>query len=237
MLRIQTSDDPKGNAGAYINSLLATHASQPVLLMLAGGSSLGVVSLIDVDLLTDQVTVTVTDDRYTDDIEANNFAALQATSFYNSLIEAGAYCIDTQIFSGEHHKEHSERFAKNLKEWKRDFPHGKIIALFGVGKDGHIAGIIPNVVSNVEFDSKFNNPDILATDLIAQSDLHTERTTVTFPFMKSVDFPLVYIVGVEKAEALSLTVAKEGSMYTTPARILNEMKEPLIFTDISVEKA
>ncbi len=237
MLRIQTSDDPKGNAGAYINSLLATHAGQPTLLMLAGGSSLDVVSLIDADLLTDQVTVTVTDDRYTDDIEENNFSALQATPFYNSLIEAGAYCIDTQIFSGENHEEHAQRFAKNLKEWKMDFPHGKIIALFGVGKDGHIAGIIPNVVSDVEFDNKFNNADILATDVIAQGDTHTERTTVTFPFMKSIDFPLVYIVGAEKAEALALTVSKDGSLYKTPARILNEMKEPIIFTDISVEKA
>lgn len=236
MLRIQTTDEPKINAGAYINSLLATHADGPVLLMLAGGSSREVVEIIDPDLLTDQVTVTVTDERYTDDLEGNNFAALQGTSFYNSLINAGSYCIDTQIFSGENHEDHAKRFAKNLAEWKRDFPNGKIIALFGIGKDGHIAGVVPNIYSADEFKLKFNTEGIWVTDLLAPGNDHVERTTVTFPFMKSIDFPLVYITGVEKTEALAKTIAKEGDLCVTPARILNDMKEPIIFTNISVEK-
>lgn len=226
MLRIQTTDDPKGNAAAFINSLLVTHADKPVLIMLAGGSSREIIDLLDGELLTDQVTITVTDERYTDDLEENNFAYIQGTSFYNASISAGSFCIDTQIFSGESHEEHAKRFDKNLHEWKRDFPNGKIIALFGVGKDGHIAGIIPG--------TEFSNPDIWAVDL---KDVKFERTTVTFSFMKSIDFPLVYISGAEKAEALALTVAKEGDLETTPARILNEMKEPIVFTDISVEKA
>lgn len=228
MLRIQTTDDPKGNAAAYINSLLATHADKPVLLMLAGGSSREIIDLLDGELLTDQVTITVTDERYTDDLEENNFAHIQGTSFYNHSIAAGSFCIDTQIFSDESHEEHAKRFDKNLKEWKRDFPNGKIIALFGVGKDGHIAGMIPGTEN---FDARFNNPDIWAVDL---KDEKFERTTTTFPFLKLIDFPLVYISGVEKAEALALTVAKEGELHQTPARILNEMKEPIVFTDISV---
>ncbi|MEI6490873.1 MAG: 6-phosphogluconolactonase, partial [bacterium] len=113
----------------------------------------------------------------------------------------------------------------------RDFPKGKIIALFGVGKDGHIAGMIPGTEN---FEEKFNNPEIWAVDL---KDKKFERTTTTFSFLKLIDFPLVYISGVEKAEVLALTVAKEGDLHQTPARILNEMKEPIVFTDISVEKA
>lgn len=225
MLRIQTTDDPKGNAAAYINSLLATHADNPVLLMLAGGSSREIIDLLDGDLLTDQVTITVTDERYTDDLEENNFAYIQGTSFYNASIGAGSFCIDTQIFSGESHEEHAKRFDKNLKEWKRDFPNGKIIALFGVGKDGHIAGIIPGT-------ENIDNPDVWATQ---SKDAKFERTTITFPFLKSIDFPLVYISGSEKAEVLARIVAKEGDLKETPARILNEMKEPIVFTDISVE--
>lgn len=237
MLKIQTSDDPKHDAGAYINSLLATYFETPVLLMLAGGSAREVVSIIDPELLSENITVTVTDDRYTDDLDDNNFAALQATHFYNDLIDAGAYCIDTQIFQGESHKEHAGRFAKNLAEWRRDFPNGKIIALFGVGEDGHIAGIIPGVLGDEDFDKAFNNKNIIATDLEATGSKHILRTTVTIPFMREIDFPLVYITGIEKTEALANIVAKEGSLYKTPARILQEMKDPLIFTDISVEKA
>lgn len=231
MIRIQTTEVPQENAAVYINSLLATHADKPILLMLAGGSSREVIPLIDTELLSDQVTVTVTDERYTEDLEENNFAALQGMSFYNNLIDAGAYCIDTQIFAGESHEEHAKRFDKNLKEWKKDFPNGKIITLFGVGKDGHIAGIIPGTEN---FDLKFNNPDVWAIEL---KDTKYERTTITLPFMKNIDFPLVYITGIEKSEALAKIVAKEGDSHQTPARILNDMKDPIIFTDISVEKA
>lgn len=236
MLRIQTTDDPKHDAGAYINSLLATYFETPVLLMVAGGSAREVLSILDPELISENLTITVTDERYTDDLDDNNFAALQATHFYNDLIEAGAYCIDTQIFQGESHKEHSARFAKNLADWRRDFPNGKIIALFGVGEDGHIAGIIPGVLADADFDKTFNNKNVIATDLEATGNKHALRTTVTFPFMREIDFPLVYIVGIEKTEALANTVAKEGSLYKTPARILQEMREPIIFTDISVEK-
>ncbi len=231
MLRIQTTDNPKGEAGAYINSLLASYADKPVLLVLPGGSSREIIDLLAGELLTDQVTITVTDERYTDDLEENNFAHIQGTSFYNASIEAGSFCIDTQIFSGESHEEHAKRFDKNLKEWKRDFPNGKIIALFGVGKDGHIAGMIPGTEN---FEEKFNNPEIYAIDLV---DTKFERTTTTFPFLKQIDFPLVYISGSEKSDALAKIVAKEGDLHQTPARILNEMKEPIVFTDISVEKA
>jgi 6-phosphogluconolactonase/glucosamine-6-phosphate isomerase/deaminase len=231
MLRIQTTDNPKGEAGAYINSLLASYADKPVLLMLPGGSSREIIDLLDGELLTDQVTITVTDERYTDDLEENNFAHIQGTHFYNDSISAGSFCIDTQIFSGESHEEHAKRFDKNLKEWKRDFPKGKIIALFGVGKDGHIAGMIPGTEN---FEEKFNNREIYAIDLV---DTKFERTTTTFPFLKQIDFPLVYISGMEKSDALARIVAKEGDLEHTPARILNEMKDPIVFTDISVEKA
>lgn len=232
MLKIQSAPDPKENAAAYINSLIVSNENKPILLMLAGGSALSVVELIDPEIISDKITVTVTDERYTDDLVENNFSSLQSTSFYGHLINVNALCIDTQIFSGETHSEHAERLAKNLSEWKRDFSDGKIIALFGVGKDGHIAGIIPGVE---DFDTKFSGE--FATDLLAVSNQHVERTTVTFPFMKTIDFPLVYMVGNEKADALKKIVAKEGSLNETPARILNEMKDPIIFTDISVERA
>jgi len=91
-------------------------------------------------------------------------------------------------------------------------------------------------LGDADFDKTFNNKNVSATDLEAVGNKHVLRTTVTFPFMKGIDFPLVYIVGIEKTEALANTVAKEGGLYKTPARILQEMKDPIIFTDISVEK-
>lgn len=238
MLKIQTTEKPAQEAAAYINSLLVTHAEQAILLMLAGGSAKAVLPFLDAELLGEHVTVTVTDERYTEDLMDNNFAALQGESFYNGLIDVGAYCIDTQIYSGENPVEHAERFDKNIKSWKADFPKGKIIALFGVGTDGHIAGVLPKVLNDSDFDRVLNNEaNIVASiDATGQND-HPLRTTVTLPFIKHVDHAIVYMVGQEKAVALADIITKEGDIHATPARVLNDVEDAIIFTDISVEPA
>lgn len=141
MLRIQTTDDPKGNAAAFINSLLVTHADKPVLLMLAGGSSREIIDLLDGELLTDQVTITVTDERYTDDLEENNFAYIQGTSFYNASISAGSFCIDTQIFSGESHKSMRRGLIKISMNGSVTFQMEKSLHFLEWGRMGILRGL------------------------------------------------------------------------------------------------
>ena len=238
-VNIEISKDPAKEAGKYISDILGLNFERPTLLMLAGGSSRGVLSHINKEYIGPHITVTVTDERFTDDIEENNFAFLQGTSFYNELVGVDAYCIDTQIYGDETLTGHAERFEKNIHDWKNEFPKGIIIGLFGIGSDGHTAGIIPGVYEEGEFKKKFDGERWVAHMDLQHADIANtakypfpQRVTVTFPFMRIVDFPVFFVCGEEKREALKRTLEKKGSLAETPARIIKEMKNPYLFTDI-----
>ncbi len=231
---INSSPTPAVEAGKYISDLLALNVDKPVLLLVAGGSSTEVLDYINPEYLSSTITVTVTDERFTEDVEDNNFARMQTFPFYNDLIEVEAFCINTQLFTGDTIDIHAARFEKNIRDWKQEFPTGTIIALFGIGADGHIAGILPGIYNEADFKKTFDNDAYIAIVDATGKDAHPQRVTTTFPFMRLVDFPLFYVKGENKRAALEKVLAKEGTLSETPARIIQEMKKPEIFTDIAL---
>lgn len=247
-LKVDVSTNPAEVAGSLISKWLIELGDRPVLFLIAGGSAQEVLDYVDPESLVvagPNITVTATDERYTDDVGDSNFGSLQITPFYDDLIATGAYCIDTQVLSGETFEENAQRFETNLKEWKRDFPKGIVIGLFGVGSDGHTAGIIPEAISLKKFDELFNSEKIVATlDLTKnsaknseksknESNPHLLRVTTTFTFMREwIDRAVVYMAGANKLPALELMQADKGSLNQTPARIFREMKDVVICTDI-----
>ena len=231
---IEISTNPAEAAGLYISDLLSVHHGRPTLLMLAGGSAHIVLDHINPQYLGSHITVTVTDERFTDDLEENNFAVLQSLPFYNDLVGVDAFCIDTQIFGEETISGHAERFEKNIRDWKAEFPKGIIIGLFGIGKDGHVAGIIPGIFSDVEFKKKYEGERLVAYQDIAHSDQPYARVSTTFAFMRMVDFPLFYITGKDKKQALKHALEEKGILSEIPARIMQEMKGVHVFTDIEI---
>lgn len=238
-VNIEVSKDPAKEAGKYISDILSLNFERPTLLMLAGGSSRQVIPHINKEYVGPHITATVTDERFTEDIEENNFAFLQGTSFYNDLVGVDAYCIDTQIYGDETLTGHAERFEKNIHDWKDEFPKGIVIGLFGIGSDGHTAGIIPGVYKDEEFKKKFDGERWVTHLDLQHSETATvgkdpfpHRVTVTFPFMRKVDFPVFFVAGEGKKNALKMTLGEKGSLVETPARIIKEMKNPYLFTDI-----
>jgi len=233
---IEVSKNPAVAAGKYISDILAVNIDRPVLLLLAGGSAREVLDHIKTEYLSPEITVTVTDERFTDDMEHNNFDVLQTTHFYNELTQQDAYCINTSVFAGDDIELHASRFEKNIRDWMREFPKGVIIGLFGIGADGHTAGIIPDVYTDADFAAKFDNADkFVATVDAGDKNEFPYRVTVTFPFMRHVDFPLFYVkgdtVGLKK-QALSAALDTDTLLSKTPARIMLDMKSPIVFTDI-----
>jgi 6-phosphogluconolactonase/glucosamine-6-phosphate isomerase/deaminase len=233
---IYTSQNTAEEAGKYISDILALHIDKPVLLLLAGGSSIKVVDFIKPEYLHDQLTVTVTDERFTDDIGDNNFDTLQTTSFYNELIQVDTFCINTSIWEGDTVEEHAARFEKNIKEWMRDFPKGIIIGLYGMGADGHTAGMIPGVYTGTEFNTQFNTEDkyVAITDDKGPNAAFALRVTTTLSFMKKVQYPVFYITGENKTEALKKALDEKTTYEEVPARIILDMQKPMIFTDIQL---
>lgn len=233
--RFGTVEDTQAAAVSYLNDLLTQYVDRPVLLLLAGGSSVELYNGINPEFLSADITVTVTDERFSEELDVNNFAILQATSFYNDLIQVDAFCINTQPNGGESMAECAARFEKNLKEWKRDFPKGTIIAVYGMGADGHTGGMIPGVLSDAEFTQKFNTEDVWVSDIDATGAIeHPLRFSTTISFMKSqVNHALFYVTGSAKKEAFTRAVSGSTTYAETPASVMCDMKDVVVFTDIS----
>lgn len=255
--RFADSTTTAKEAGKYINDMLAQYVERPVLFLIAGGSSVAVLEHVNPEYLSPDLTVSTTDDRFSTELDINNFAILQSTSFYNNLVEADAFCISTEPFEEESIEQYRARFEKNLREWKQDFPKGIIIGLYGMGADGHTGGMIPGLLSREEFDAEFNDGDRLVGtfDAIAYDTLHTvgdeadsrakdyefpQRISTTIPFMRDwVDHAVFYITGEKKKIALDAVLQISNDTLSTdidfskaPISIARFMKDATIFTDI-----
>lgn len=240
-------------AGKYLNDILTQYVEKPVLFLVAGGSSVAVLEHINPEYLSPDLTVTTTDDRFSTELDINNFSILQSLSFYNNLVEADVFCISTEPFDDETIEQYRARFEKNLREWKQDFPGGVIIALYGMGVDGHTSGMIPGLMNKEEFDAEFNDSDRLVGtfDAVAYDVAHEgstrakeyefpQRISTTIPFMRDwVDHAVFYITGENKKSALDAvlqisdeTLSTDVDFSKAPIAIARFMKDATIFTDI-----
>lgn len=157
--RFANAEAAAKEAGQYLNDILTQYIDHPVLFLTAGGSSIAVLEHVNPEYLTPDLTVTTTDDRFSLELDINNFSILQTTPFYNNLIQGDVFCISTEPFEEETLEQYRARFEKNLREWKQDFPKGKIVALYGMGTDGHTGGMIPGLLEKEAFDAEFNDSE------------------------------------------------------------------------------
>jgi 6-phosphogluconolactonase/glucosamine-6-phosphate isomerase/deaminase len=228
-------------AGAALTKLLERFQETPVLLLLAGGSARAVLAHIDEAVLGQHLTVTVTDDRFSEELDINNFTQLQADPFYNKLVNTDSFAISTEVWPGDTHEMQRQRFEKGLRDWRKDFPYGTVIALLGVGADGHIAGIIPGALTGDDFVRTFDSTaDVALLDAGDRNEFPL-RTTVTFPFLRTVDFAFVYAAGESKKPVLERMVAGNSTqrqlLEAFPAGIVNEMQHVEVFTDQKISHA
>ncbi len=250
-LRIERLPDPATaaiEAGRFLSDICSQYAGKPMLLMLAGGSATAVLEHVNPAYLSPDITVTVTDERFSDELDVNNFAVMQSLSFYNRLIEAGSFCISTELLEGETLEQLRARFEKNIREWRSDFPKGTIVGLFGMGADGHTAGMLPGAMDDEAFLAEFNDSDRLvgALDAVAADKAegieYPQRISVTLPFMRDlVDHSVFYISGEKKKPALDRAAGRgstedkdlpPSAYIQCPAAIMRAMKDAVVFTDI-----
>lgn len=222
-------------AGAALVRALEEFRTCPVLLMSSGGSAMGLVDVIPAELLDQRVTVTVLDERFSRSPAENNFALLSKTAFYAKAVSAGCAFIDTRVQPDDTLALHAERFEEALRHWHRNNPSGVIIATFGIGRDGHISGIMPYPERSDFFYAAFVNTSrwVVSYDAAAKNP-YPLRTTTTFPFLKLIARAIVFAAGADKQEALLRTLAPSGSLAGTPARFLAKLPSVELFTDCSV---
>jgi len=219
-----------------LNSALESSAEKHVLLLLSGGSALELIDRVDPSHLSSKTTISVLDERYSEDPEENNFAQVTNTLFYKNAQEKGCKFIDTRIQNGESQEELAKRFNISLTSWFKKNPNGMFIATMGMGPDGHTSGMIPYPEDNETFAKLFDNgsiDDFVTFYNAAGRNPYPLRVTTNMSLLRKIDYAIVYITGENKRDAFARLKLDEGTLGETPARILREIKgDVCVFTDI-----
>jgi 6-phosphogluconolactonase/glucosamine-6-phosphate isomerase/deaminase len=201
----------------YIYDCIAPRleSGQSVFWLVPGGSAIKVAAQVatklgDSDL--SRLTVSLTDERYGEvGHPDSNWQQLSNSGFTLS----GANLAPVLI-------------GKNMAETVTEFSNflGRQLALsdysiglFGLGKDGHTAGILPGSVA------------VLSEDLAAGYDTEEyRRVTMTPKSIEQLDEAVVFAVGQDKHSALD-DLAKDLSITQQPAQVLKKVNKLSIFND------
>ncbi len=96
-----------------------------------------------------------------------------------------------------------------------------IILQMGVGRDGHVAGILPGSVA------AFETKNLAA----GYPDPPLKRLTLTFPAIRKVHEAYVFAFGAPKHETLALLQSQSLSPEVQPVQILKELPEAYLYSD------
>lgn len=216
----ESKEQAAKKAAEAINAELMKN--EPLLLMLSGGSALDVLTHINTDLLNENVTITLVDERFTTSQDHSNFYAFSQTSFYKAAQKAKAHIMSTEVLENESRATYTERLTAALNAHE----HTRTMALFGVGEGTHTAGIFP--FPKEEFGRIYG--DRMVADLDQDKKAPRERVSITPTFIKErINMSIVYAVGEGKADLLR-NMINRGPIEDAPARALQGMSAT-IFTD------
>ncbi|HLP86757.1 MAG TPA: 6-phosphogluconolactonase [Candidatus Paceibacterota bacterium] len=216
-LTIKTTTNTKDPAEFISNSIInKLKAGKRVLFFVTGGSSIAVcveVSKILKNHPLDNLTVLLTDERYGPvGHPDSNWAKLMSNGL--DLPFARLF----PVLTGEPHKTVTENYNKILTEELASAEYK--IGLFGVGVDGHTAGILPGSVA-------VNN-----NDFVCGYETGTfSRITVTPKTIEKLDEAVVWMQGTDKWQVVKDLDEKNIELIKQPAQILKKVPLLTIFTD------
>ncbi len=190
-----------------------------VLWLVPGGSAIAIavaVSKILKDIDLTNLTVTLTDERFgPTDHQNSNWYQFQQAGFApraNLIPVLGEKDIDYT----------TRNFAQNLARElaMADYKLG----FFGMGADGHTAGILPGsmAVKSSELAANYTAGDF-------------QRITITPATIKMLDEAVLYAVGSSKQKAL-VDLGKDLPLNEQPAQILKSVNEFIVYNDYKGEE-
>ncbi|MFZ1075700.1 MAG: 6-phosphogluconolactonase [Minisyncoccia bacterium] len=234
-MKIHTLPGDKVIEGAAqaLNEAFAKQAGKEFLFLSCGGSSLAILDHLDSNNFGPRSTVSVLDERYTTDPANNTFALITQTDFYKKISANGAHFIDTRVEDGESIEGLAKRFEDGLRDW-RGRTHGAVIAMVGIGPDGHTGGMMPHPDEVEFFNTTFNDDAHWVASYDAKDrNPFRLRVTTTLPFMRTIDTAIIYMVGENKRRSLERLLADEGGLAETPCRVWKDVAGAELFTDLT----
>jgi 6-phosphogluconolactonase/glucosamine-6-phosphate isomerase/deaminase len=217
--------------GERISERLAEKKNQAILLLLSGGSALSVTEYIE-SATWQHITVMMLDDRFTPKEAHNNFCQLIKTDWYQKIQALGATCISSVITHEDTAEEKALALETALRTWGATHAHGTVIALFGMGADGHTAGIFPFPEDPNYYEHLFLSERLVVAYRASGKNEFEERITTTHTFHQTIDHTFVFVTGDEKKIALEKLAHNSFSLPELPAQIFHALPDVTLGTTL-----
>ena len=213
-----------------IDSLLES-TMDPVLLFVSGGSSLKI--LDHIQNASDRLTVAVLDERFSNDPGVNNFFQLDETDFADRVNDAGGQFI-TSAPGDMDIEEFTRDWQGRIESWIKNNPRHKVFAIFGMGPDGHTAGIFPYPEDPEFFRTHFIDSDDLVVGYdVGEKNEYIDRVTTTPKLFEMIDYATLFACGENKREKLAQLLNDDAVRPNElPVSLIKRVKDVEVFTDI-----
>lgn len=227
-----------------------------VFLLITGGSSIQALKPFAEWLnkyherLDDELVVTLTDERYSNDLYYVDSNAKQINDQIKVFIEdkheiglidlvenSGGYKgIFERINHGSPKIEEINSYEHLLQKYLNNDEYTKI-GIFGIGGDSHISGILPFIQNENKFIHEFQSTNLCSGyELPFESTSFTDRITTTLTALLKINHSIITISGAQKQEALQVAIDNTFEyIYKTPASILKKMQNVVIFSDLVIK--
>lgn len=226
----------KKKSAERLNHLLAKSFQKKTntLLLLSGGSALSFLKSIKTKYLGEYLTISVLDERYSQDPKVNNFAQIKTTSFYKSAKRSNCTFFDTTL-DNKTAFEMAKEFEAFLRTWLAKNPKGTILATLGLGEDGHTAGIMPFPNNEKDFEMLFLSERLAVFYDAEEKNKYPLRITTTLTFFEKINHAVCLVLGEKKKNALTDIISSKKDYNKIPGLVLQRIKDLQIFTDIDLQ--
>lgn len=216
-MRFTKSADTKLGQLQLAQALSNALRQNQVLWLVAGGSNIPIVINCLKHIksnLTKNLQLLLTDERYgPKGHQASNYQQYVS----NGLVLKQATFLDILDLNPTP-EQALERYQKLYKKYIQQCQI--VIGQFGIGEDGHIAGVLPY------------SPGISSTEkIIFYRSEPYDRLTLTLGAIKTVDVSFVFCFGPNKLDALRRLKLAQEPLESLPALILNQMDNVTVYND------
>ncbi len=221
---------------------LKKNSGKPALVLLSGGSAVTIYDYL-AQLLRDsnsdgsQWVWGMVDERF--DKQNNNYLEIKTKhpDFIRAITEKGGIFIDTSPHLKSQY-EMADWYENTIRECVTKVKNGsgKIIAVLGMGPDGHTAGIMPFPEDPAAFDSLFVQTDrfVVGYDATGKNPFPL-RFTATYPLLSLINIVIGYITGESKKTKLKDALEGKLPLSVLPAGIFNTFTDHFVLaTDLEV---
>jgi len=246
MPQLIITNTPAKEVGEHINTIIQEHAGDLVCL-LSGGSALDIIQYIqpgkqcshqtchDEQSEANKVLCTrsecrtifmMGDERVSRESNINNFLQLKGLHPDHPVTNR---TIDTTPLENETTRDFAYRIEKTFLETLTKLTNPKIIAILGMGIDGHTAGIFP--MDDKAFRQTYQD-DVTYAPVDLQGLTIDSRASITPTWLLAhVDTVLGFICGPSKKEILIDLNTNDKKLNQRPAEILKLHRQAFVYTD------